>query len=260
MNLDQPPKDPAASLLPARFRRFVPLIVAVALGVVLFGFLSGIREPKPTERPHSPEATLTGKTPSAVTYSELHDLKIGPNANWDDTIAQLKYDRPGIFAPVVRTDEMKLAALADRAANRAFDGAPPTIPHPTAGLYAASCVACHGEGLKVGDKIASKMSHPYMSNCTQCHVEQNRGELAFDAPRVENTFAGVYRAGPGNRASAGAPPTIPHHTWLRENCNACHGLITRPGTRTTHPWLTSCTQCHASSATLDQVNFSGAGK
>ena len=149
--------------------------------------------------------------------------------------------------------EMKLGTLADRAKNRAFDGAPPTIPHPVETQSVASCLACHGEGLKVGDRVASKISHAHLTNCTQCHVEQSR------VP-VENTFVGVYRAGPGTRASPGAPPTIPHHTWMRENCASCHGLLTRPGTRTTHPWLTNCVQCHAPSAARDQVHFLGDGR
>jgi cytochrome c-type protein NapB len=102
----------------------------------------------------------------------------------------------------------------------------------------------------VGDRVASKMSHALMTNCTQCHVEQA-------AVPAQTGFVGVYRAGPGERASPGAPPTIPHHTWLRADCSSCHGLVTRPGTRTTHPWLTNCTQCHAPSAALDQVGFAG---
>jgi cytochrome c-type protein NapB len=101
--------------------------------------------------------------------------------------------------------------------------------------------------------MASKMSHVVMTNCTQCHVEQS------PVP-AETTFVGVYRAGPGERANPGAPPTIPHHTWLRDNCNSCHGLVSRPGTRTTHPWLTNCTQCHVPSAALDQLDFDGGRK
>ena len=70
-----------------------------------------------------------------------------------------------------------------------------------------------------------------------------------------NTFVGWQRSGPGTRALAGSPPTIPHTTWLREDCESCHGLIARPGLRTTHPWLTNCVQCHAMSAELDRVPF-----
>ena len=146
---------------------------------------------------------------------------------------------------------MKLAALADRARNRAYDGAPPTIPHPVEAQSAASCLACHGEGLKVGDRVASKISHAHLTNCTQCHVEQ--APVAGRRTRSSACTAPGLASGP----SPGAPPTIPHHTWMRENCTSCHGLVTRPGTRTTHPWLTNCTQCHAPSAALDQVNFLG---
>lgn len=245
----------AKDLLPARLGRFGPLLGAIVAGIALFGFLTGIREPHAAERSSPPSNTNAGPVPDAVTYSEMPNAKLGSNANWEQTLAQLKYDRPGIFDSVMRTESMKLAAIADRAKNRAYDGAPPTIPHPSEGLYAASCLACHGDGLKVGERIASKISHTHLSNCTQCHVEQ--GRLPFRDVPQENGFVGVYRAGSGQRASPGAPPTIPHHTWMRENCTSCHGLITRPGTRTTHPWLSNCTQCHVPSAALDQVEFSG---
>jgi cytochrome c-type protein NapB len=219
--------------------------------LALVGFVTGIREPYHPERVAPLPTSHPPGVPAAVTYSELPTTKLGPNARWEQSLAQLKQELPGVFDPVTRTEDMKLAALADRARNRAYDGAPPTIPHPVPSQSAAACLACHGEGLKVGDRVASRVSHAHLTNCTQCHVEQ--------APvPVENGFVGVFRAGPGERASPGAPPTIPHHTWMRENCASCHGLATRPGTRTTHPWLTNCTQCHAPSAALDQRDFSGA--
>lgn len=249
-----PPPEPrhtADDLVPIQLRRFVPLLAAIVIGVAIVGTVTGIREPRRTERGAVPAVAHVGDAPAAVDYSELAKAKFGPNANRAQSLAQLKYDKPGIFDPVTRTEEMKLAALADRARNRAHDGAPPTIPHPVEAQSSASCLACHGEGLKVGDRIASRISHASMTNCTQCHVEQ--------APvPVENSFVGVYRAGPGDRASPGAPPTIPHHTWMRENCASCHGLVTRPGTRTTHPWLTNCTQCHVASAVQDHSDFLGA--
>ncbi|MFO0797029.1 MAG: hypothetical protein U0804_06095 [Gemmataceae bacterium] len=258
-----PPAHPhsAADLLPPRLQRFGTLVAAVVIGLALFGFLTGIREPTRQPRPVLPPPAAPAAAPAAVAYSELPTAALHPNAGWDRSLSQLKFDRPDVFAPVARTEAMRTAALADRAKNRAYDGAPPTIPHPVEALSAASCLACHGEGLKVGDRVASRMSHAVMSNCTQCHVEQApAGPLVGPRAGAETTFVGVYRAGPGERASPGAPPTIPHHTWLRENCASCHGLVTRPGTRTTHPWLTNCTQCHAPSAALDQVGFAGGSK
>ncbi|MBX9579413.1 MAG: nitrate reductase cytochrome c-type subunit [Gemmataceae bacterium] len=250
MSETPPPDHPhtAADLLPHRLQRFATLLAAVAVGTALFGLLTGLREPPRPERPAPPSHADHRSVPAAVGYADLPTANLRPDAGRNRTLAGLRYDQPGAFDPVVRTEEMKRAALADRAKNRAYDGAPPTIPHPVDSQSTASCLACHGEGLKVGDRVASRMSHPLMTNCTQCHVEQS------PVP-AETTFVGVYRAGPGGRASPGAPPTVPHHTWMRENCASCHGLVTRPGTRTTHPWLTNCTQCHAPSAALDQTEF-----
>lgn len=261
MTDDSPPgeRHEADNARPVRPRWFLALL-AVTIGVALFGFLTGIRERPGANRPRPPEPVPTRGVPAAVAYAELPTAGIGPNANRHPSLADLTFDRPGVFDPVVRTEEMKLAALADRARNRAYDGAPPTIPHPVEARSAAACLACHGEGLKVGDRVASKISHAHLSNCTQCHAEGSPVGLPFRAvTSAENTFTGVYRAGPGERASPGAPPTIPHHTWMREACASCHGLLTRPGTRTTHPWLTNCTQCHVPSAALDRVDFTGGG-
>ncbi len=251
MNDDSMLRDPQPinALPPARVRWYTALF-AVTIGVALFGFLKGIREPGQDERTRPVESVPAVGVPSAVAYTEMPTARLGPNAHRQQSLADLMFDKPGIFDPVVRTEEMKLSALADRARNRAYDGAPPTIPHPVEAQSAAACLACHGEGVKIGERFASKLSHPHYSNCTQCHVEQAQ------VP-VENSFVGIYRAGPGERASPGAPPTIPHHTWMRENCVSCHGLVTRPGLRTTHPWLTNCTQCHAPSAALNQVDFTG---
>lgn len=250
----------AADLLPQRLRRFVPLMAVVAISLAVVGYFSGIGEQALAPRRSRPVEAAVGPVPTAVNYAELPTANLRPNASWDQSLSQLRYDRPGIYDAVTRTEEMKQAALADRAANRAYDGAPPTIPHPVEAQSAASCLACHGEGLKVGDRIASKISHAHLSNCTQCHVEQAPVGLPFRVEEPENSFIGIYRAGPGERASPGAPPTIPHHTWMRENCASCHGLVTRAGIRTTHPWLTNCTQCHAPSAALDQVEFLGGGR
>lgn len=241
----------ADDLLPVRMRKFIPLLAIIIISLAVVGYISGLCEPSRLSRATAHYETNTPNIPNAVTYSELPTAQLRPQLAGTQSLSQLQFDRPSIFDVVVRTDEMKLATLADRSRNRAYDGAPPTIPHAVESQSVSSCLVCHGEGLKVGDRVASKMSHAMHSNCTQCHVEQA-------AVNVENTFLGVYRAGPGQRANPGSPPVIPHHTWMRENCNSCHGLVTRSGTRTTHPWLTNCTQCHAPSAKLDQLDFSGA--
>lgn len=150
----------------------------------------------------------------------------------------------------------KRAALVHRTRNRAFDMAPPTITHPASGLTDASCLACHETGFGMGPQLASRMSHVMHSNCTQCHVEEDRSDLPWKTEPPANAFQGVIRAGPGDRPTIGAPPMIPHTTWMRSDCLSCHGPISQEGLRTTHPYLTNCQQCHVASAQLDQLDFS----
>lgn len=246
----------ATTPLPGFVRRHATLFVVLVIGTAVGGYLLGIREP-PAHAPAAATARAVGDdVPPAVGYAQMPTAPLKANDEWDNSLAKLKFEKPAPTDPVVRTEEMKQTALADRARNRAYDTAPPTIPHPIEGMTAASCVACHGTGIKVGDRIATKVSHPHLTNCTQCHVEGTNPVLAkFDTPLTGNDFVGAYRSGAGTRSGPGAPPTIPHTTWMRHDCMSCHGLVARPGLRTTHPWLTNCTQCHAPSAVLDQVAF-----
>lgn len=241
---------------PGHWPRRAWIITALALGVALAGYLRGITEkPAVTRPPLRTAFSSSREAPPAVPYSELANASIRPNAGWSSRLETLRDTRPGIFDTVVRTDSLKQEALRERAARRAFDGAPPTVPHPIDQQSAASCLACHGTGWKAGNLVAVRMSHPVYANCIQCHVESNSREPSGNGTPVPNEFVGVVRAGPGERAWLGAPPVIPHPSWMREACASCHGVLGRPGLRTTHPWRTSCTQCHAPSASLDQVPF-----
>ena len=138
-----------------------------------------------------------------------------------------------------------------RAARRAFDGAPPVIPHKPLG---AACISCHTNSGKEAPGIGFAPANPHrvggaMTNCRQCHLFQ-RGESAF----VNSDFSGLpVSSKPGDRLFAGAPPTIPHRLAMRENCLACHdGPAARPEIRCTHPERVNCRQCHVSPATVAQ--------
>ncbi len=235
--------------------RSASVLGALAIGAASLGFVVGMREPGDSERAAGPpvQVELPHSVPHAVSYQRLPEARLRPNAHWQSKLASLKSETPDLFAPVIRTEELKQQALADRAAARAFDGAPPTIPHPVEQQTDANCLACHGQGMKIGERFASRMSHSPLTNCTQCHVATT--SFPFESVRepIDSDFVGVYRAGAGERAWTGAPPAIPHTTWMRQDCASCHGLIARPGLRTTHIWRTNCTQCHAPSATLDQA-------
>lgn len=236
---------------PARIGRSMTIVGAIATGVGLVGFLVGIAEPVvPQRAPRSVPKVTPVSVVSAPAYRQMAAASIGPNRTWTSNFATLKPVRPGLFDPVVRTPAMKDAALRDRLRTRAFDGAPPVIPHGIEQQSAASCLVCHWEGLSFGDRIATRMSHPHFTGCTQCHVEGTGGSSwsATESAAPTNEFAGRLRSGPGFRAMPGAPPTIPHAMQLRDDCLSCHGLVARPGLRTTHPWLQNCVQCHVAAA------------
>lgn len=242
---------------------------AIAVGIGLVGFLVGIAEPVIPQR----AVKLVAVAPSessivAPSYREMTSTTVGPNRTWTSSLASLKQPRPNLFAAVTRTAAMKDAALRDRLRTRAFDGAPPVIPHFVEQQSAQSCLVCHGEGLLLGTRIATKISHPHYANCLGCHVEYTGGlpivapvktsEEPAPSPSLGNVFAGRLRAGPGTRAMPGAPPTIPHTLHLRGDCMSCHGLIARPGLRTTHPWLQNCIQCHVSPDEIERMPFRSA--
>ena len=94
--------------------------------------------------------------------------------------------------------------LQDRAHNRAYDGAPPTVPHPIDQLSSESCLACHEHGLVVGDRKASAISHPLYTNCIQCHAGPSPSMMPMNNT-VVNEFVGHQEQGGGDRAWQGAP-------------------------------------------------------
>lgn len=232
------------------------LMSALIVSAALVGFFVGVTFERGVARPAADNVMVeSSDAPPAVVYSEQPAARLSPNKEWTNKLSNLRFPKPGIFDTVVRTEDRKQQALADRASRRAYEGAPPVIPHPIGQQEAANCLACHGAGLWVEDRLATPISHPPYANCTQCHIAAGPMDSIVGSQPATNDFVGVYRAGKGERAWPGAPPTIPHSTWMRNECLSCHGLVARPGIRTTHPWRSSCTQCHVSSATVDQVDF-----
>jgi len=119
--------------------------------------------------------------------------------------------------------------------NRAFYGAPPTIPHPIGegGIGSNACLKCHQNGGFV-DKYQAYTPvtpHPEKSNCVQCHV-QVKSKSFF----VPSTWLRNKPPATGNQALLGSPPT---------NCLSCHaGPSAVKEIRTTHPERINCRQCH----------------
>lgn len=150
--------------------------------------------------------------------------------------------------------EVAQSSAAVRAARRAYDGAPPVVPHDDFGMTCGSCH--HVSGMPVeGLGFAPASPHEGTARaystqrCRQCHVFA-LSEGLF----VQSGFMGLGQdLQPGERLYPGAPPTMPHKMLMRENCAACH---TGPGARaeiaTTHPERDRCTQCHVAVITQDR--------
>ena len=141
------PHHTAADLLPAPLRRILPILGICIASLAVVGFLVGVREPaSPIRRPakSADPAGVNLGIPPAVAFWELATGKIQRAPDRLDSLSSLKFDQPGPFDSVIRTNEMKLATLADRAKNRAFDGAPQVFltplnnsPRPTVWLATA---------------------------------------------------------------------------------------------------------------------------
>ena len=143
-------------------------------------------------------------------------------------------------------DEEHERALKDYYQNKAFPGAPPSIPHPVKeklGMGGKVCLQCHQNGgfVEKFNAYAPVTPHPEMINCKQCHVEQLRQDqfAASNFYRKPSPEVGI------NAALPGGPPVMPHALQMRENCLACHA---GPGAvrelRVDHPDRINCRQCH----------------
>ena len=145
-------------------------------------------------------------------------------------------------------DENYQRMLVNYYTNRAYPGAPPSIPHPIKNERSVggnTCNKCHENGgfVEKFDTYAPVTPHAEKSNCRQCHVTKNTNEtfkaFAFDKKQAPKVGKGT------NNALLGSPPMIPHQLQLRENCIACHAGPSAPKEiRVSHPQRTNCRQCH----------------
>ena len=262
-------RQPVNPINPITYRRAMWIVGAILLTASVSGYFMGLRQTgsqlNPTAQFSRPVVSSDNKIPDdsiqpARRYSEQNRLTDGVNATWENNIGKLVQPVVDITTFTNVTEAERTLSLRERAARRAYDGAPPVVPHPIAQDSAAACLACHGQGLVVKDKIASKISHAAYTSCTQCHVPAvgsriPTGETALREPLTENQFVGLNAPLKGSRAWPQAPPTIPHSTLMRNDCNSCHGPQGLFGLRTPHPDRQACVQCHVPGADLDQRQF-----
>lgn len=242
------------------------MILFSVLTIAVVGYFVGIRHVDDTRDQSHPvlDAMKVSKQESqaqnvgpAVVYSQISQGNLGPNATWQTQVKQAVLQNVSVMPRVdIAYGGDKTQALAKRAANRAFEGAPPTIPHQIDHMSTVSCTACHGadgQSLRIGNQVvAQPMSHPLMTNCTQCHVPQQ--QIQEDEQQwLRNSFADEPSPEQGERAFPGAPPSIPHTVWMRQDCLSCHGPNGQPALRSGHVWRTNCLQCHEQSSELNQL-------
>ena len=140
----------------------------------------------PANEPHKVPPRSVGPQSSAFSealpYRELRDTRRGDNGRMYLTTKER------LAAPYEQAlgDVDPAAAHATRMSRRAFDGAPPTVPHAVT-QRTHDCVACHGEGAVVAGIIAPRMLHEMRPSCTQCHVPGSGARQDERAPlMVEN--------------------------------------------------------------------------
>ena len=233
--------------------RLLQVGATIALALAFAGYAVGVRQIPSRAGGHVPAPRASAQL--APSYGELRSLRRGVNANmYEGAVDALVPAESSTTGPGAQNEADRLQALAARALRRAYDGAPPSIPHSIDQQALPDCLSCHERGAKIAGKVAPRPNHPRYDSCTQCHVVSNdprpgRGPVP---PLTDNTFVGLSSPERGERAWPGAPPTIPHSTWMRVQCSSCHGPSGKHGIKTSHPYRQSCTQCHAPSAALDQ--------
>lgn len=224
--------------------------------------------------PYHIASELMDSKPLSKTSDDVKILKAYPDlrqspmytavSSWLEDKANMEKQRPSLMDPVAmaKTQTKQLAiteaALKQREKRRAYDGAPPTVPHPVIQTGWPDCIICHKEGLKIRSHVAPQMSHRELTNCSQCHVPSTHQSAARLTPTLsnavssENDFHGQTAPLLGKRAWAIAPPVIPHKTLMRENCNSCHGVLGARAIRTPHPNRVNCQGCHVAEASKNQ--------
>lgn len=262
------PENPKGAAAPA-----LTLFLIGVMAIAMVGFLVGIGGPLSDSEggaaggevsqhnphdgaPHDGAPHDDGGAPQRTypssTYTELRTHPIGPNRDFQNVPFSFSTANAAVLGTQPVTREMKTRALAERAERRAFNGAPPTIPHAVDAVSSAACLGCHGTGVDIAGRVARPIPHAPYENCQQCHA----AELdTFESlpPFAESVFVGLPAPFEGTRAWIGAPPVIPHSSQMREECLGCHGPLGREGLRTSHPERKVCTQCHAFSAKFDHV-------
>ena len=212
----------------ASHRSILAMLLLIVGMVSVSGFFMGMRQSKSMGegispwrnaevKPHSDAA----KYPVAPLYKDIPQTKWKANRNWKNSLANLPRKKLDLKPQEPLTTKERSNIIQARADRRAFDGAPPTIPHAINYRDVLSCTACHSQDantIVAGERVPA-MSHHYMSSCTQCHAPSEGIKTVIHSGTtglvVKNKFVGNKSVGKGSRAYPGAPPTTRRWTCRR---------------------------------------------
>lgn len=243
------------------------IVLVAAVTATVSGYFMGLRQtvghdavPMYSPRPHTlDEPEDDTRAPIAPTYRTLATRQHQPNAGWRTRLNDLAPAPAAHESTHPLTDDERTALRALRASRRAYEGAPPVVPHAVDQRHGASCLACHGQPTVIGGLSVAQISHSPYQNCLQCHAAGAGPTPDWASPPraasltpSDNGFAGAMPRTAGSRAYEGAPPVIAHPVWMRENCMSCHGAGGSSAIKPDHGGRQSCLQCHATDSTLEQ--------
>ncbi len=240
-------------------------VLLIIVGIVsVSGFFMGMRQSTGGDSGESPwRSSKEAQTkenevyPEAPLYKNIPTTRWKANKDWKNELANLPRAGNDLTPRAALDQDERALIMLERIQRRAYDGAPPTIPHAINTRDVRSCTACHSQdaNVMVAGKRTPAMSHPFMSSCTQCHAPSEGLDIAVRSGTtglvVKNEFRGNKRSGKGQRAYPGAPPTLPHRVWMRQNCMSCHGPGMPDAIVTSHPQRSNCLQCHAQNDVYD---------
>jgi cytochrome c-type protein NapB len=207
----------------------------------------------------------------AASPAAVHVALLTPPPDPIAAEARVFLTRPGLLASDPSFKPSRPAhprTLVTYRALRAYDGAPPRVPHglTPSEFRTGGCNTCHERGgfsQRFGAYVPVT-PHPEMGACLQCHVGDAM-LMAIALPSSEPSdrcrqchapgamrwtegmpaWRGLAAPALARGGPAGAPPPIPHDLAMRGNCLACHSA---PGgvveLRTSHPERANCRQCH----------------
>lgn len=186
-----------------RSRRSVTVVLVATITIAVAGYVTGTSYP-PSHGGYRADAapeTHPARVPTQAGMAQ---------ARYADRNAELSaaFARLGPAPVGARSGATPAERQAMRDALRAFEGAPPMLPHAVDQRGMPACLACHQDGMTVNGRVAPAMTHTAYASCLQCHAPASGVPTRSPSPHsvsTESSFVGVR----GREASVPPPRSTP---------------------------------------------------